>query len=706
MAVPRRQVDWSERVVVGVETSAGCGEFAVDERLRAESLEVLSDGCVGSARVAVRTDSLSPFDAMTKYHTDRRMTIRAGEVVLFDGYPSRSRLEWPPRTRQRARGARTEVVLVLEHVAGRMARDVRSQIVGRHVRDAAIQDALEANPAAWSGRSALATGLPCIFNLDDVGNCDPEPIQVDDGHGGTRAIHIFSDDARADAVSWTHARALRYLLHFYAWPGCPVGTTQALEQTDAMAALSHESLAGYRGSDELAFALLGRCETLVLEATSFLEALTLLSVASGLHLTAASEPAGRGVRTAWRVWSELSGARRELYLATADRDASGLPLYDPSSKSAVDLFADNNVSSAMISLDARSIGGTALVFGGVRRYEVTVELVPGWLPEAGLDNVVPSGRSSVKTSALTEEQCASMGASVFDNAWYQAYHRNGAAFSEHWRVGRFWTLNEAGDYASHEYARNVPFDTYEPFDFSAVLPGSWMRRRRRFMPAAGTGGQLDGIRVEVSFDGGESWSRIDSGFTVSEDECGIWFDVPNLLSISPAGGETEANLWYALVDQLCRVRVTAVIESDQRIAATAHAHSAPTLHRNGAMLYAPDRFAFFGVQGGAAHASVGEGNARDDSARAQAAADLMAANGGARAVSGRAVIPWLDTDYAIGDQVVSVRGRGVNLTAERAPSRRHPCILGKRYHLDGGRFETELILASRSDEASSEGIGG
>ena len=58
---------------------------------------------------------------------------------------------------------------------------------------------------------------------------------------------------------------------------------------------------------------------------------------------------------------------------------------------------------------------------------------------------------------------------------------------------------------------------------------------------------------------------LESDYEVLAGECGIWLSAPNLLSIAPPGRQETENLWYALIDQECRVRVTALIESDERL---------------------------------------------------------------------------------------------------------------------------------------------
>jgi hypothetical protein len=708
MAVPRQKVDWAERVVVAVEAFAGSGLFNADDRLHAETVEMSSDDEVASARVLVRMDAAGePAEAMSEYHSDRRMIIRAGEFVLFDGYPSRSRFELCRSSQGRGGRNENELVLILEHVVGRLDRDVRAQIIGRHVRDAVICEGMQSDPAAWAARSVLVTALPCVFNPNGRGNCDPVPLQIDECDGTLRLVHVFADDARDDAIPWTLARILRYLLHFYHWPSCPVGTREVFEQTDAVCTSSDQGREAFASTNELFYALLGRPETLSVEAASLLGAIGLISAASSLHLTAESRSAGQGVATTWRLWSELSGPRKELRLATAARGPDGTPVYRTADKNAIDLFTDNNVCGLSITWDARTIGETALVFGDVKRYELTAELLPGWLPEEGLDNVTIESRASAKEEALNAPQCLVPASAVVEDSWYRKYHRDGAEFAQHWQVGRLWVLNEAGTYAPALYNRNPPFDAYAPFGFSAIFPGRWMRRRRTLLPLSLLPGEEECVHVEVSFDSGRNWMPVRSGYTVLVTECGIWFDVPDLRSIAPPDADEQTNLWSALIDQTCRVRVTAQVESDERLAVEISADSAPSLHRNASLLYAPQRFKFLRRSSEPAASPPQSGSpSRDDFAAMQAVAQSLAAVRGSRSITGAALIPWLDTDYPVGSCVVELRGRSVGFACQREPAAQHAFVVGKRYHFAKGRFETELLLsctAARGQRGQSEG---
>lgn len=702
----QKRVDWVEPVIVAAETAAGTGAFAVDDRLRADDVEMRCDGHVARALVSVRTDlAFTPADAAIRYSPDRRIVIRTGDAVLFDGYPCAAAMHWgrsadPAAEADRANDGRpvaadSDYRLRLEHVIGRLAKDERCHVVGRYGRDVRILAGLAVDPPRWQGHAAHFSGLPCIFNPIGLPNCDPTPLLVDDGFGGLRMIHVFSDDASADAVGWTFARALRYLLFFHLPRGGPVDAQSALAATDPWAAPGSTGRNAWRDSNPLAYALLAEPDSLDVEANTLLDAFARIAAAAGVHVCAESAACGDGVRTSLRIWSDRDGSNRTLNLASAERDASGAPVYDPSSVADVDLFAANNVSAISAEWNMSKAVAVHSVIGGVRRYEIITELKPGWLPQEGLDSVDPVLRDGAKSAALTQDAVIALGEAVEQDPWYRAYHRLGADFPANADVARRWILNEAGAYDGASYNRNAPFDNYKPFDFAPLFGDAWMRRRRRLLPVASGPGPSARVLVDVSFDAGQTWMPLSQGYQVLADEAGIWFDVDNPTSIAPPGRDAEINLWYALVEQTCRVRVTAMIESDQRLAARAVNRAAPILLPNAALQYAPQRYRFDLASDG----SPAAGGRDDSAAIAFAACDAADARGAAR-IKAQPTIPWLDRSYAIGDHISEIRGRGVRFVAARSPTKRHAVVVGKRYLLTKGRWETHLILSSTVGESS------
>jgi hypothetical protein len=465
-----------------------------------------------------------------------------------------------------------------------------------------------------------------------------------------------------------------------------------LSQTNDLAMLTPDDRHGLADRDSLAHALLAAPEMLALEAVNLLEALALIAAASGVYLSSTTLRVGNEVRTEWRLWSDVSGARRDLRLATDDRDELGAARYSPSAVPIVDLFAANKISAAGARWDVRHRGQSRHVIGGVRLFEVTAELVPGWTPTAELDNVAPPDRAAAKSAALTETQVSAAASAVDDDPWYRRYHRQGLEFESNRDVGRLWVLNEAGDYDPAIYNRHAPFDEYGPFDFSTLHPGPWLRRRRRLLPIADEPAGDVRVFVEISLDGGATWRPLPAGYRVLDDQAGIWLDVDNPLSIALAGQTADQNLWFALIEQTCRLRATALIASDDRLRSQRTDSGTVSSLTDADWTYAPERFRFVARL---SPAGLSPPDARDDSALINEAATEQLDRAGGQ-IAARPVIPWLDTDFELGDRVGAIDGRGIRFAARSAPSRGGAFVVGKRYLLSGRRWETELELRSPS----------
>lgn len=714
MSVPEQRVSPIEPVVVEVETAPGSGRYAVDDRLRVERIILRSDDGISEAWISARLDDA--FDALVarqRYHPDLRLIVRtdpadaATRAVLFAGYPTRqeSIREGGGKSRAATHAIRATDVYT------RLARDERAQIFGRRMRNGEIETGLLSNPGAYASRSVLVESLPCIFNTDGQPNRAAEMLSVVDAQGVARRIPVFSYDADPAAVSWSMADVLRYMLWFYHLPEGPVSVSEVLDATEAAVGVEPHGARAFAAPAMLLRRLLEPANDLGVEATNLAEALALLADEAGLHVTCVAEPSAESSRARLRLWAPEDGTARSAPLAWSGKHADGTPRYDIGPLTDRDILRDNVVRRVELAWDDSAFINAPIVVGDVRRWEATVELVPGWLPEVDLDNVAPLDREDKKLLALTPDQVAFLGPDAELVAWYRMYHRKGSEFADSMNVARLWVLNEDGAFDGARYNRNAPFDDYQPFDFASVLsavsPGEWTHRPRplsKTITTAADGGTF-GVHVEVSFDGGSSWYPPVGSVTVLKDRAGIWFALANPTSmIIPGGDWYDTNLWYALIDQLFRVRVTAVFEDDARLTARPPRDAAhtPTLWRNSELLYQPRDFRFASRSDTVdVLASVNPGGADievDDSAAALAKAERVAAAGRGGEIRAALTIPWLDEVFTIGDRVRGLSGRSLSLNGVlRTDDGRDPdwSVIGKTYDLGGGKFETTLALARR-----------
>ncbi len=697
-------------LVVEFETSPSSGLFRVDERLRVEELTLESDDKASSARVAVRLDD--QFDAAAarnRYLPDCRLLIRTNEpdaadrTMLFEGHPPLTEAEWdgrPGRVKDRC-------TFTAEHVYGRLSRDQRCWIYARRMRNGKIEDGLAADESAWQHASVLITALPCIFNLDGVGNCAPDPIVVEGPDGSARSIHIFSQDGDPNARRWTFLNALRYLYWFYQIPEGPVGEGNIFTATDAYVDYDPDGETTRVPDSELLRRLVDAPDSLTLEATNLVEALALMAAGCGIHVTAETINNEGRAASRMRIWAEVDGTIRTLPLAWGGRYPDGSARFEASAMSAAEVYSANVIERATIGWDHRQVVNAPVVLGGVKHYEMTLPLVPGWEPETNLDNVAEEDRQAAKDLALTPDTVEQLGEDAELFAWFRHYHKWGSEFEQYKNVSRLWVLNEDGRFDGATYNRNAPFDDYQVFDFSTVATpavttaGAWTRRVRKLMNTITVteDGEEFGVYVEVSFDSGSTWSQPQGSVRVRFDPTGIYFNALNPTEITPPGiPPEEQNMWYAIIDQTFRVRVTALIESDDRLVVrhTPDDSETPTLWTTSRVVYKPSHYSFESREGTTDVLADVNPGATDIGIDGTEAAGLLGDRIASNEQDGRVVVaptvPWLETTIQVGDRLTGLRGRGLSFESRVSRRSGGPCVRGKRYRLYDDRLETELLL--------------
>lgn len=705
MAAMQSRSEPVERLLVGMETSCGSGEFSIDSRLRVDEVWQRSDDAVSRAVLSVLLDdSTDSEDIRRTYHPDRRLVIMTEHAdplqrhMLFEGYVPVQSSRWDGRADRESE----QYVFEAEHVWERFSKAQGAWIYGRHMRSGAIEDGLASDWLAYRDKSEHYTACPCIFNPDGVCNRAIEPVHVTDESGGSRLVHIFAPDGVPAAVPWTFATALRYLAWFYLSRHGLVHEGNIFDATESL-------VAGMAGpSDALRDALVREPASLVCEASSLVEALALWGEAAGLHITAGTINERGYPKTQLRVWSPRAGALRRLYLVRSGRHEDGTPRYDATGKSAREVLAENNTYRGQVTWDHRKIVNNAVVIGDVKCYELTVPLWPGWLPVVGLDDVSEPDRAAAKQAALLPEDIRAMGDQVFSHDWYRRYHSAGDLYPLHADVGRLWVLNEDGRCDGAHYNRHAPFDAYAPFDFASVLSasrtrcGRWTRRPRPFRPtlSVGVDGRSLGVWVELSFDGGASWNPARGAISVLKDRGGIQFECDNPTQVSPPDTEPQSqNMWYALVDRTFRVRVTAVIEGDDRLTGAygPAGLDAPTAQVHTAVLWRPHQFKLATRDAGwsVLYTTLQGGkDERDDTSAADVLARWMARSQQDRQVRVSPMIPWIETNYAIGERIAEIKGRGLAFATTVGTEMQYPAIIERRFVLRDGRYETTLSLSA------------
>jgi hypothetical protein len=341
----------------------------------------------------------------------------------------------------------------------------------------------------------------------------------------------------------------------------------------------------------------------VLEGSTLGDALAALLKLAGAWPVVAAEPGPDGLS-------------RRLEIVPADSAAGSWLAHQPVGQTFAAGATDFAAMTISMHFDASPRRYTAR--GDVKIYESTFPLVAGWndaLATTSVDDFSPEANATFDT--------------VRD-------------------VFRKWVLNEAGDYTPAPYSRGAAVGLASVFDGAATV-----RRRRRFLPCISGDalGRSHGVYVEVSLDGGSTWDRLNLGVRILTDECGL------ILTDDPLPPRYLAAAMRGLV----RVRVTASLESDSRLTADYGDAADTDLPGCSRHLDVAEGYRFRKVtaesrfHGQAAADEVDDTARLEDLVREAYEADLAAP------VPSRIDMPYLAMGHRVGERILGVQGRWIDL---------------------------------------------
>ncbi len=359
--------------------------------------------------------------------------------------------------------------------------------------------------------------------------------------------------------------------------------------------------------------------------------------------------------------------------------------------------------------DITPVINTPIGFGAPERYEFTAELVPAWT-DADLS---PDSTDDYINVFLTEAQIQEE-ADPNSFTFYRYYHRQGSSFRRD--VGRKWALNEAGDYSNPPFERGAPFEFSDVIDaadaFTAAGRRRWGLFRRALLEALSfdrDGGSLNsvGVLVELSFDGGQTWHVPQAAITVAKSECAIYIEDANISELldpqtrlidDPGQPLHEFELNY--FTSLCRdkvkgrsfvagqwqtrCRVTASVQLDQRLIATAlPGRSSGSPFHQRAIYDFSDRYGYQRRSPDSRFAEMGlPAWTTDEYDKLTGHLDALRDANEDMSINGRFTLDrlWLGdgagtVDFALGDGVEGVEGRGYSMAASLGGERVFPEIM-------------------------------
>jgi hypothetical protein len=357
----------------------------------------------------------------------------------------------------------------------------------------------------------------------------------------------------------------------------------------------------------------------------------------------------------------------------------------------------SNVGAARVGRDLRQVVNSWDVDGALVRYEGSFVLAP-MFPMASADGATAAAINAYDKSSSGYQT----GTAKRDAYRLYAYDETGDG---HYAVGTNTAITTAGDFSvllgTRAYAvrrrpargdlitrddKGFPYRYQLAYsnDYTGPSPGRW--------------------------DGSGTWKPVTGGVALCDDRLGIKVTVENPNSWS-VGDDPTTNAPVVLkgIEAQCAVavgknftlRLTAVIESDATSGATVSRTSnsplAQTVQRR---IDARDRYLKEIVDGG----SVNNTGATDlitrnddDDAVAEAIQNRTATEAGV--LDGQIEIPYITTNYRIGDRIRQINGRGLGFRTDGGGSSTtpvYPIVVGRRI-TNSPRQSTVLIVSDESE---------
>ncbi len=739
-----------------VETGPNTGEYVLDPRLAVDTLILGSNETDSKAIVRcfagpiqstpAPEDRLEAADVLfaqpregfqTFISPEQRFLIvrypetQAGEPeLLFAGYCSTPRYDERGGAGGMAPSSERGFTLTITSVWDRLSTLKNGLIVGRYMRTLEGQDALDALQERSSTDpigdaftdTRIVPSLPCVFNAGGKPNRAAAPL-TESIDGEDRLVHVFTGDEDPDAQYWTYAQALRYLTVFHLLAAYPLDEGDELLVEDGNGVELTEDMvdrdltenprpAAPPDLDETwEYAILAEPQHLSCESLNICEAMIMLAAAAKVRfmITYTWHPDGYPKLLAELVWrARATGPVKTL------AKGSFFSLPSSPSLSAEEVLSHCQVKDLSAQIDYRDVYTWPTVIGDIKRYEITAQLLPGWMPDSEhhLDDVVDED-AEVEYS-LAHHDCASP-EEVAEDPWFQRFHKSGSLFEKYAIIGRRWVLNETGRYIGSRgegeeeeliYARQTGWfntERYVPWgpatsyiNDSMIDPDTgdvvevripnkhWSRRPRPFQPcfSADAARQSMGIYVEFSFDSGTTWWHLrEVRIANLTTEAGIYLDDEDLTLLKrPNETDDGISFWEAMVRGYARIRVTAVIDGDYRLdgdaqwtdlgavmqAATGRVFDVSRQFRSnrqggGNSIFAPPLEEDNPPGRGSREAEDVTTDEMDD---LEAIADLARSLGeitAGRQVVCSIVIPWLTLDYQVLDTLTELEGSGLTL---------------------------------------------
>ncbi|MBB6429225.1 hypothetical protein [Algisphaera agarilytica] len=411
--------------------------------------------------------------------------------------------------------------------------------------------------------------LPAAFNLGGKPNRSDQTVNATlSGLAG----HVFTHDRDPNGSYWTVAEAIRSILVMWGFgPDSATALPRGFDlDKETLAAIMADTAPEGRRWEGLDAML----PEINVHGMGVLEAIDAVCDAAGFELAVMPH---YGLKTEYD----------RLYVLGINRIGGGTEAFfklEPRGAFASDdhneVLRNNSVSTFRGTRDAARIRNQIMSVGHAY-VEAALQLKPLWLP-----------------SQVTQD--------TTDTNYTARHVRGGAEFAAYRRVGRAWGIDCLGTWAATAggYSNAIYQHPSGGFDWVSELgltgggselvadrlangnatPIVWTRKMRNLLPLKRAEAQANGQQyiVEVTEDGGSTWTEVDIQITTLQEECGLQLGIQDLSKINLASLENPSLIpapedsWWGLMfptsgggQPQFAVRVTCCVAADHGATALA-----------------------------------------------------------------------------------------------------------------------------------------
>ena len=659
-------------------------------------------------------------------------------AFLFDGYPKVQRNPFSGKQGT----SFVDFYVIGMSLFERMGMEPGAWIYGRHMK---------APPGAPEGvLTQHCAALPCIFNFDSApgrnatrGNRAKNLIDIDG-----KMVPVFTYDGDPEAVWWTYADVLTYLLHFY---HKLLGELYPLADGNGYL-LCKDIVEADEGPQVLTTSTsvswqehaATKADEMTVQGLNVTQALIEIMSKLGACVMQHTRNEGGEPSTELVFWMAGEGgpftaesiAEPERIVRTDPEDETSpvraLSLDKESTRAPFNGTANSEVMEGEAVYDASAVVSSCQVIGEPTLHEITTGKgpysfatkgniwKPAWKPDLTFGDDISGNSLETRLNDIADADPEATGIPLL---LFQRYFRSGKDHALYAEVGRRWSLDESGELAAQagEYARingltdSWSAETYAAgFDFHTFCnvpflridneDRPWVRRRRRMLSplAVGADHQKQHPRVDCSWDSGNHWYPYPGNVRFEDDRCTLVLTDENLAGESLTNKADEAtdatsgqSVWEAIMRGAFRLAVTFTVEGDAVVSGQSADAQGYTTFKPHRLLTMNNRYRHHRQE--TSSVLVGQTGQTfvelDETAQAEALANRCVSIAHARTINGNFVIPWLSRTYLPGDLISGIQPRGVSFDGNRdADHPRYPQVVGIKWHAGEDGPETHITL--------------